>query len=67
LAEAIAADIIFTADPRNLRSMSERVFDAVRTGVIRPLIGARYPRAGAADAHRALESRTTTASSIPIS
>jgi NADPH:quinone reductase-like Zn-dependent oxidoreductase len=42
----------YTADPRNLRNMSERVFDAVRKRVIRPLIGARYLLAGAADAHR---------------
>lgn len=46
----------FTANPRRLREMAERVFDAVRAGAIAPRI-TRYALSAAADAHRALESR----------
>ncbi|MDB5838344.1 MAG: hypothetical protein JWQ23_296 [Herminiimonas sp.] len=56
----------YTADPQNLRSMAAHVFDALRKGVIRPLVGARYPLGSAAEAHRALESRATTGSLILI-
>ena len=51
----------FIMGPQNaarLRQMSERVFDAVKAGVLRPRI-ARYALAAAADAHRDLEGRRT--------
>ena len=41
-----------------LRQMSERVFGALRDGILRPRI-TRYALAAAADAHRDLESRRT--------
>jgi len=36
----------------------------VEKGVIRPVIGARYPLEQAADAHRALEGRQTVGATI---
>jgi NADPH2:quinone reductase len=47
----------YTSDPRLLHGMSERVFDALRRGIIRPTIDARLPLAQAAEAHRRLEDR----------
>jgi NADPH:quinone reductase len=48
----------YTAD--HLREMAGRVFDAVRSGVLRVDVRHRYPLAAAADAHRDLEARRTT-------
>ncbi|MGH8947103.1 MAG: zinc-binding dehydrogenase, partial [Acidimicrobiia bacterium] len=36
------------------------IFDLVRAGMLTVRIGDRFPLAGAADAHRALEGRDTT-------
>jgi NADPH:quinone reductase-like Zn-dependent oxidoreductase len=49
----------YTSDPRRLAEMAERLWSMLTSGRVRPLIGARYPLSAAADAHRALESRTT--------
>jgi NADPH:quinone reductase-like Zn-dependent oxidoreductase len=46
----------FTGNPRRLREMAERVFDALRAGAIAPQI-TRYALSAAADAHRDLERR----------
>jgi NADPH:quinone reductase len=48
----------YTAD--HLQEMAGRVFDAVRSGVLRVEVRHRYPLAAAADAHRDLEARRTT-------
>lgn len=48
-----------TADRAQLTAMAGRVFEAVRSGILRPDIRHRYPLAAAAQAHRDLESRTT--------
>ncbi|HEX7156449.1 MAG TPA: SRPBCC family protein [Burkholderiaceae bacterium] len=48
----------YTANPRRQREMAERVFAALRDGVLQPRI-ARYALAAAAEAHRDLEGRRT--------
>jgi NADPH2:quinone reductase len=57
-------DYTHTAD--EMRASAERVFDMVRTGVVKANIGARYRLVDAAEAHRALEARATTGSTILI-
>jgi NADPH2:quinone reductase len=42
------------------------LFDVVGSGKVRPHIGARYPLAEAAEAHRALEARETVGSTILV-
>jgi NADPH2:quinone reductase len=48
----------YTAD--FLQEMAGRVFAALRDGILRPDVRHRYPLGAAADAHRALEARSTT-------
>src|SRR5262249_49540164 len=48
----------YTAQPRALREMATRVFEALRSGVLRPQ-PARYALSAAATAHSDLESRRT--------
>lgn len=50
----------YTTDPDELRFRAGSVFAAARTGALQVRIGARFPLAEAADAHRALEGRSTT-------
>ena len=50
----------YIADPEELRYRAGAVFAAARTGALDVHIGARFPLAEAADAHRALEGRGTT-------
>ena len=50
----------FVATREELRMRADAVLDAVATGQLRVRIGARFPLADAAGAHRALEGRTTT-------
>lgn len=50
----------YTTDPDELRYRAGSVFAAARTGALQVRIGARFPLAEAADAHRALEGRSTT-------
>jgi NADPH:quinone reductase len=47
-----------------VRAITDRLFDALRRGVLEVEIGQRYALSDAAEAHRALESRRTTGSSI---
>jgi NADPH:quinone reductase-like Zn-dependent oxidoreductase len=56
----------YTADPAALREMAERLFEAVRRGVVTPVIDRRYPLAEAAAAHRRLEARENVGSLILI-
>ncbi len=56
----------YTADPVLLRGMAERLFEALRRGVIRPTIDARLPLAEAAEAHRRLESRANIGAIVLI-
>jgi len=56
----------YIEDPRERGAMAEQVFQALRSGVITADIGAQYPLRDAAEAHRALESRATTGSTLLI-
>jgi NADPH2:quinone reductase len=50
----------------DLRRTMSAVFDAVRTGKIRPEIKQRFRLAEAGDAHRALEARKTTGATVLV-
>lgn len=56
------ADYIGTTD--ELARTAERLFERVRRGVVRAAIGQRFPLADAAGAHRAIEARQTTGSTV---
>jgi NADPH2:quinone reductase len=50
----------YVATPAELRARAGELFDWIARGEVRVRIGARFPLAQAAEAHRALEGRTTT-------
>lgn len=52
--------------PEEMRKSAARVFELVSNGTIEVRIGARFPLLEAADAHRAIEARATTGSTILI-
>jgi len=56
----------YVADSRELQASAARVFAMIAAGALPVRIGARFPLAQAADAHRALEARTTTGSTLLI-
>ena len=56
----------YIATPEELAQSSDRLFDRMRRGVVRPVIGQRFALADAAEAHRALEGRRTTGSTVLI-
>lgn len=56
----------YTAQPGNLAKMARDLFRVVASGVVKVPIHARFPLEKVADAHRAMESRATTGSSILI-
>ena len=56
----------YTATTEELRAGAAELFELVQAGVIRASIGQRFPLADAAEAHRALEARATTGSTILI-
>jgi len=56
----------YYATPEDMAEGFGALFDAVLSGAVRPHIGARYPLARAADAHRALEARETVGSTILV-
>lgn len=56
----------YYADPGERRTGSARVFEMLRTGAIQVRIDQQYPLEQAAQAHRDLEARRTTGSSILI-
>ncbi|MDL9935824.1 quinone oxidoreductase [Gordonia sp. ABSL1-1] len=56
----------FIADTDELRWRAGEFFDAVVAGVVDVRVGQRYRLADAADAHRDLESRATTGSTVLI-
>lgn len=56
----------YIEDPIERADMANHVFDALRSGTIVADIGAQYPLRDAAQAHRALEMRATTGSTILI-
>ncbi|HYJ52270.1 MAG TPA: quinone oxidoreductase [Allosphingosinicella sp.] len=56
----------YVADPAELQASAARLFQMIRSGAVPVRIGARFPLAKAADAHRALEARETTGSTLLI-
>jgi NADPH:quinone reductase len=56
----------YVATPGELQASAARVFEMVRSGAVPVRIGARFALADAAQAHRALESRATTGSTLLI-
>lgn len=56
----------YTVTPAEMRTSAKRLFDMITSGMVTVPIGARYPLGDAAEAHRALEARMTTGSSLLI-
>ncbi len=56
----------YTDTPEKVAAITERLFDAIARRVVAVEIGQRLPLSAAAEAHRALEGRRTTASTILI-
>ena len=56
----------YVATQEALESASAELFEAVRSGMLRIQIGQRYALSAVAEAHRALESRATTGSTVVI-
>lgn len=54
----------YIATPGELANCAERLFDRMRRGVVKPMIGQRFALADAAEAHRALEGRKTRGSTL---
>jgi NADPH2:quinone reductase len=52
--------------PEEMRASATRLFEMVAKGAVTIRIGATFPLLEAADAHRALEARTTTGSTVLI-
>lgn len=50
--------------PGGLQDLEMKALQAAAQGQLRPVIGRRYPLAGAADAHTAIESRSTTGKTV---
>jgi NADPH2:quinone reductase len=56
----------YTANRAELEASAAGLFAVIRSGAVKVRVGARFPLAQAADAHRALESRSTTGSTVLI-
>jgi NADPH2:quinone reductase len=54
----------YTATPEDLRHSAQRLFDQVLSGAVKPNIGQTYKLSEAAQAHRDLEARKTTGSTV---
>ena len=54
----------YTDTPDKVAAISARLFDAIRRGIVTVEIGQRFKLSDAAEAHRALEARETTGSTI---
>ncbi|ANA14661.1 quinone oxidoreductase family protein [Acetobacter oryzifermentans] len=54
----------YIADRKELEAGAQELFAMVEQGVLKPAIGQRFPLAEAEQAHRALEARSTTGSTI---
>ena len=52
--------------PEEARASAARLFELVLSGAVKVEVGQRFPLAAAADAHRALEARQTTGSTLLI-
>jgi NADPH2:quinone reductase len=56
----------YIATPEDLARTAERLFDRMKRGVVKAVIGQRFALADAAESHRALEARRTTGSTVLI-
>lgn len=56
----------YTSETEEMRASAARLFEMIESGAVKVNIGARFPLADAAEAHRALEARATTGSTILI-
>jgi NADPH2:quinone reductase len=56
----------YTKTPEELRASASALFDLLGSGAVKVRIGQRYPLADAAQAHRALEGRHTTGSTLLV-
>ena len=56
----------FTAEPGYLPAASKELFTMIKNGALKINVNQRYDLANAADAHRALEARKTTGSTVLI-
>ncbi len=54
----------YTDTPAKVRAITDNLFRAIRTGILRPQTGLTLPLRDAAEAHRALEERRTTGSIV---
>jgi NADPH2:quinone reductase len=54
----------YTADAADLRSMAQNLFRMIESGALKVTINQRYPLSEAAEAHRAIEGRRTSGSTI---
>jgi NADPH:quinone reductase len=52
--------------PEEMRASAERLFEMVGKGAVKIRIGATFPLLKAADAHRAIEARATTGSTVLV-
>lgn len=56
----------YTDTPEKVAAITNRLFDAIRNGILRIDIGRTLPLSAAAEAHRALENRETAGATILI-
>ncbi len=56
----------YTDTPQKVAAITKRLFDAIDQHIISIEIGQRFPLSRAADAHRALEARETTGSTVLV-
>ena len=54
----------YASSPEEIQASAARLFEMIAKGAVSVPIGARYPLLQAADAHRALEARATTGSTV---
>ena len=56
----------YNASVEEMRSSAARLFEMILSGAVTVQVGKRYPLAEAAEAHRALEARETTGSTVLV-
>lgn len=56
----------YLATPETLAAAAAKLFDRISSGVLKVQIGRRFTLENAAEAHRALESRETTGSTVLV-
>jgi NADPH:quinone reductase len=56
----------FLGTPEKLRRLTERVLADAAVGLVKPVIGQRFPLAAAAEAHRAIEARATVGKTLLV-